>query len=528
LDEDGAVSTGGYNAAAWLVDRHVEAGEGHRTAVVGGERLTYEDLLRRVWRVQNALAALGVHRSERVALVVDDTPDALAWLLGALRSGVVPVPLSTMATGADLGALVADGVAVAAVVTAGYADRLPAIRAAAPDLRATVVVGEPGAAGGAGDAAAVAWDDLADPAEAPVAATTGDSPGLWLASSGTTGRPKLVMHRHAALQATADGFGRSVLGLRSDDRFLSASKLFFAYGLGTSLTFPLAAGGTSVLCAARATVDAFAPLVADERPTVVALVPAFVAALVEADLPPGALGSVRVATSAGEVLPADLHRRFTERFGVPLLDGIGATEALNTFLSNRIGHERPGTSGQPVDGYEVRLLDDDGDPVTEPDTPGLLHLKGPSVADGYWARHDATQGAFRGEWLHTGDVYERSADGYWTARGRANDLIKAGGIWVSPLEVESVLVEHPDVREAAVVGVRDGRGLESVVAFVVPRDGHTVDEAALEAHCRERMAAFKRPRQVVVTDELPKTATGKVRRFVLRDRLAGPAESAPP
>lgn len=510
------MTEGGYNAAAWLVDRHVEAGEGHRSAVVGGdERLSYEDLLRRVWRVQNALAALGVHRTERVALVMDDTPDALAWLLGALRSGVVPVPLSTMATGDDLGALVAEGVAAAAVVTGAHAGRLPAIRAAAPDLRATVVVGD------ADDDAAVAWEDLADDAEAPVAATTEDSPGLWLASSGTTGRPKLVMHRHAALQATADGFGRSVLGLRPDDRFLSASKLFFAYGLGTSLTFPLAAGGTSILCAARTTVDAFAPLVAAERPTVVALVPAFVASLVEAGLAPGAFASVRVATSAGEVLPAGLHRLFTERFGAPLLDGIGATEALNTFLSNRVGHERPGSSGQPVDGYDVRLLDEDDNPVTEPDTPGLLHLRGPSVATGYWSHHEASRAAFRGEWLRTGDIYERSADGYWTARGRANDLIKAGGIWVSPLEVESVLVDHPDVREAAVVGVRDGRGLESVVAFVVPREGRTVEEAALEAHCREHMAAFKRPRRVVVTDELPKTATGKVRRFVLRERLAG-------
>src|SRR5262245_2643944 len=505
----------GYNAAAWLVDRHVDAGDGHRAAVVGGdERWSYDDLLAQVWRVQNALAALGVHRSERVALVMDDTPATIAWLLGALRSGVVPVPLSTMATGPDLGALVADGVAAAVVVSAGYADRLAAIRAAAPDLRHAVVVGGPAASGDV-----VTWDDLDDRGEAPVAATTADSPGLWLASSGTTGEPKLVMHRQASLQATADGFGASVLGLRPDDRFLAVSKLFFAYGLGTSLTFPLAAGGTSILCAARSSVDVFAPLLAAERPTVVALVPGFVAALLDAELATDAFASVRVATSAGEVLPAELHRRFSERHRVPLLDGIGATEALNTFLSNRPGAERPGTSGVPVGGYEVRLTDDEGTPVTAPDTPGLLHVRGPSLADGYWSRHPETQAAFRGEWLRTGDIYERSADGYWTARGRSSDLIKAGGIWVSPLEVEGVLVEHPDVSEAAVVGVRDGQGLESVVAVVVPRPGRTVDAASIEAHCRARMSALKRPRRVVVAESLPKTATGKVRRFLLRESL---------
>ena len=507
----------GYNAAAWLVDRHVEAGDGHRPAVVGGaERWSYDDLLAQVWRVQNALAALGVRRTERVALVADDTPAAMAWILGALRSGVVPVPLSTMATAADLGSLVADGVCAAVVVGPGYAAHLRAIRSLAPDVRAAVALGP----GDEGDEGAVGWAALDDTAEAPVAATTADSPGLWLASSGTTGQPKLVMHRQGALQATADGFGASVLGLRADDVFLSASKLFFAYGLGTSLTFPLAAGGTSVVCAARTTVGAFAPLVAAERPTVVALVPSFVAALVAEDgLPAGALGSLRVATSAGEVLPAELHRRFTERFGVPLLDGIGATEVLNTFLSNRRGEERPGTSGRPVEGYETRLVTEEGEEVTAPDTPALLQVRGPSLATGYWSRWAATQAAFRGEWLQTGDIYERSADGYWTARGRGSDMIKAGGIWVSPLEVEGVLVEHPDVREAAVVGARDDRGLETVVAVVVPRDGATLDPAAIEAHCRERMAAFKRPRRVEVVAELPKTATGKVRRYLLREGL---------
>ncbi len=242
--------------------------------------------------------------------------------------------------------------------------------------------------------------------------------------------------------------------------------------------------------------------------------------MLDAGLPADALGSVRIATSAGEALPAELHRRFTEHFSVPLLDVLGSTEALHCFVGNHLGRERPGTSGEAIAGYDLKLLDDADDEVTEPDTPGFLHVRGPSMASGYWSRHDATQAAFRGEWLKTGDVYVRSADGYWTFLGRNSDMIKAGGIWVSPAEVEAVLVEHPDVLEAAVVGPRDERGLEQVVAVVVARAGRTIDETSLVAHCRDRMAAYKRPRRVVVADALPKTATGKIRRFALRDALA--------
>jgi acyl-coenzyme A synthetase/AMP-(fatty) acid ligase len=232
--------------------------------------------------------------------------------------------------------------------------------------------------------------------------------------------------------------------------------------------------------------------------------------------------------SAGEALPADLQRRFQGRFGHPVLDGIGTTEALHIFLSNTKGDEQPGTSGRPVPGYDARLVDEAGHEVTEPDTPAYLEVRGPSLATGYWCRDAATRAAFRGEWLTTGDVYRRSADGYWTFLGRNNDMIKAGGIWVSPAEVESVLVEHPDVLEAAVVGGRDRHGLEATVAFLVPRAGHEIDSEAIDAHCRERMAAFKRPRRIEVTDELPKTPTGKIRRFALRERLAAEAPPAPP
>jgi benzoate-CoA ligase family protein len=488
-----------YNAAAWLVDRHIESGGGDRVAVIcRDERLTYSDLLRRIWRAQHALASLGVRRTERVVLVMDDEPSFLAWFLGALRSGVVPVPLSTMLTKGELEPIVDDAVANVVVASARHADK----------SSATVTVD--------GDD----WGDLDDDSEMSVAPTTEDSPAFWLYSSGTTGVPKGVMHRHYAPAATAHAMGDTVLRARLDDRFLSVPKLFFAYGLGNSMTFPFSVGATTILNPEPSSPAGLIALATEHRPTLVAVVPGFVAAMLDGDLPADALSSVRVATSAGESLPADLHRRFTEHFGVPLLDVLGTTEALNCFIGNHEGRERPGTSGEVIAGYEVKLLDDEDREITEPETPGYLHVRGASVAAGYWSRHDATQAAFRGDWLKTGDVYVRSEDDYFTCLGRNSDMIKAGGIWVSPAEVEATLVSHPDVLEAAVVGPRDERGLEQVVAVVVPRAGHSIDPAALEAHCRDRIAAFKRPRRVVVIEMLPKTATGKIRRFQLRDALA--------
>jgi len=508
---------GAYNAAAWLLDRHVGAGDGRRVAIVHqGERHTYEDTLRQVWRAQNALRALDVRPGDRVAMVVNDEPAFVAWFLGALRSGAVPVPLSTMLTADDLGAVVADAGAGVVVLSQPYAGHLAAVAKRAADLRAAVVLGTAGA-----DPVVPVhhWPDLDDTTEAPVAATRPDSPAFWLYSSGTTGTPKGVMHRHANLEATATSYGRSVLGIGPDDRCLSVAKLFFAYGLGNSLTFPFSVGATAVLEPGPPTPGSIAELLVAQRPTLFFATPGFVAALLDADVPVDTFSSVRLTVTAGEALPAELQRRFSARIGHPVLDGIGSTEALHIFLSNQVGHERPGSSGTPVPGYEVKLLDDGDREITEPDVPGYLHVRGPSTATGYWSRRDATDAAFRGEWLRTGDVYVRSADGYYTFLGRNNDMIKAGGIWVSPAEVEGVLVEHPDVLEAAVVGAADAEGLETTVAFVVPRAGHTIDKASIEAHCRERMAAFKRPRRLLVVDHLPKTPTGKIRRFALREQL---------
>ncbi|MFN0091707.1 MAG: benzoate-CoA ligase family protein [Acidimicrobiales bacterium] len=516
-----------YNAAAWLLDRNVELGRGGRAALrCRGETTTYEELLGEAWRVQNALRELGIGRGKRVAMVVNDEAAFPAWFLGAQRSGVVPVPLSTMLTAGELAPIVADAQARALVVSDEYADRVEPIVKGAETLAHVVVLGNEGddaadaadAAVGAG-AAVHRWASLADRSEAPAADTERASQAFWLYSSGTTGAPKGVMHVHASLQATADTYAAQVLEVTPEDRFFSVAKLFFAFGLGNSLTFPFSVGATAVLEPSRPTPAAVAELVAREQPSLFFASPGFVAGLLDAGAPAEAFASVRATVTAGESLPADLQRRFSARMGHPVLDGIGSTEALHIFISNTLTEQTPGASGRPVPGYEVELRDDEDRPVTAPDTPGYLHVRGPSTAVGYWQRPDATAAAFRDGALRTGDVYVRSAEGVWTFLGRNNDMIKAGGIWVSPAEVEGVLIEHPDVLEAAVVGARNESGLETTVAFVVPASGAVLDLAELTEHCRARMAAFKRPREVHVVAELPKTATGKIRRFALRETL---------
>ena len=515
-------SAGSYNAAAWLVDRRIEAADGDRIAIRhGGVSITYADVQRDVWRAQHALAALGVTAGDRVAMVVNDEPAFVSWFLGCIRSGVVAVPLSTMLTPRELAAIVADSGARALVVSQQYASCVSAVADAAETVGHAVVLADDADARAAEARVAVHfWTAFDDRAEAKVADTVADSIAFWLYSSGTTGVPKGAMHRHLSMQATAETFGRTVLQITPEDRCLSVAKLFFAYGLGNSLTFPFSVGATAILESGRPTPESMSRLLVDERPTLFFASPGFVASLLDANVPPDRFASVRFAVTAGEALPAELHRRFRTHIGRPVLDGIGTTEALHMFMSNRGDDERPGTSGTPVEGYEVLILDDDGGEVTETDVPGKLHVRGPSIAAGYWQRPDVTATTFVDGWLRTGDVYTRTGDGAYRFLGRNNDMIKCGGMWVSPAEVESVLVEHAAVLEAAVVGDRTADGLETTVAFVVARAGHEIDVASIDAHCRERMAAFKRPRRVIVADELPKTATGKVRRFALRDELS--------
>jgi benzoate-CoA ligase family protein len=584
-----------YNAAAWLLDRNIAEGRGEQAAVICQGRVsTYYDVLADVYRVQAALARFGVAAGERVLMVLNDDPVFVAWFLGCLRSGVIPVPVSTMLMGKDLAALALDSSAKVLAISGEYADRVGTIVAGAPSLAAVVLHGDDdsvalarslaargddtgaqdadgvtaaavAAAGsndqvttrievGSGGIAVYAWSSLASTSgsgsslgsasgnvsalgpgsalgseagresasasEWPVADTTWDSPGFWLYSSGTTGLPKGVIHKQGDLQASFDTYAAQVLKVTAEDRFLSVAKLFFAYGLGNSLTFPFGAGATSILEPRRPTPAIYRELAASEKPTLFFAAPGFVAALLDAGVAADEFSSVRATVTAGEALPADLQKRFSARCGHPVLDGIGTTEATHIFLSNTLDHQQPGTSGFLVPGYTAKLVNDEGLEVTAPNTPGYLHVQGPSVMDGYWNRAEATAAALVDGWLRTGDVYVFDEGGHWQFLGRNNDMIKAGGIWVSPAEVEAALISHEDVLEAAVVGSRNAAGLEETVAFVVAASGRTIDLAVIESHCRAQIAAFKRPRRIIIVDTLPKTATGKIQRFALRDQLA--------
>ena len=518
-----------FNAAHYLVDRHVEAGDGERTAVVSGPtRLTYTGLRELSAAFAKGLAALGLRPGERVLFVCSDRPELLAGILGAWRYGAVAVPVSTMLTGPELAKVVADSGARVLVVSPEFVAAASVAALAAPELAHLVAVDD-AAIAATPSAPVMSWDDLlagGTGLDAAVAGTDEDTPALWLYTSGTTGTPKGAMHRHGSIRAVCETYGRDVLGVSRDDVCFSVAKLFFAYGLGNSALFPLAAGATTVLEPRRPSPDVVAERMRTDAPTLFFAGPTFFAALLAADLPPDLFRSVRLCASAGEALPAALYRRFTERFGVEVLDGIGSTEALHIFLSNSPGAVRPGTSGTPVPGYDVELRDEHGNPVPD-GTPGALFVRGPSLATGYWNRDEATRAVFQGDWLCTGDTYTRSPDGYYTCLGRSNDLLKAGGIWVSPAEVEERLLQHPAVSEAVVVGVPDSNELDKPVACVVLVPGVSVTGDELVTWCREGLAAFKRPRAVVVVDELPKTATGKIQRFRVREMAAHDVPPAP-
>ncbi|MET7333056.1 benzoate-CoA ligase family protein [Nonomuraea sp. NPDC005650] len=515
------MSSESFNASVFLVDRQVEAGRGDHPALTGpAGTMTYAQLADHVARFATGLRTLGVRPEERVLLVMSDRPETAITVLAVMRMGAVAVPVSTMYTPTELATLVRDARARVVVATPEFAPTVREAVRSAPDVAVLVVI-EPSEKDAALEVPVCLWSDILESGRAaglPYDAWR-DSPALWLYTSGTTGAPKAAMHRHGAVQDVYEGYGRQVLGIRPDDRCFSVARLFFAYGIGNSMFFPLAAGATAVLDPARPTPGGAIARVMEDRPTLFFAGPTFFAALLASDAPAGALRSVRLAVSAGEALPAEIYRRFTERFGVDVIDGLGSTEALHIFISNHPGRVRPGSSGTVVPGYEAKLLDDSGAPVKDGE-PGHLYVRGDSVATGYWCRTATTRQVFQGEWLRTGDTYIRDEDGFYQCLGRSNDMIKAGGIWVSPMEVEAQLLQHESVGECAVVAYVDEDGLEKPVACVVSAPGRTVDAGELVGFCREGLASFKRPREVLVLDELPKTATGKIQRVVIRQIAA--------
>ena len=512
------------NAVSWFVDRHVAAGRGNATAFTDPYRsMTYDALAEASARFAGGLRAAGVGRERRLLMLMLDTVDFPVAFWGALRAGVVPVPANTLLTAEQVAYMLEDSRAEAVVFSA------PLLAALAPAIAASrwlrlVLVAAPD--GGPAPALPPGAQELRSfLAEAPAAETVAASPdevAFWLYSSGSTGAPKGTKHVHSSLRATADTYAAQVLGIRPDDVVYSAAKLFFAYGLGNAMTFPMSVGAQAVLLPDRPSPDAVLSVMARHRPTVFCGVPTLYAALLaHPGLGRGA-GSdrLRLCLSAGEALPEHVGRRWSSVVGADILDGIGSTEMLHIFLSNRPGDIRYGTTGTAVPGYDLRIVDEH-DRDLPPGEIGELLVRGPSAAEGYWNQRDKSRRTFQGEWTRTGDKYVQEADGHYRYQGRTDDMFKVSGIWVSPFEVEAALMTHPAVQEAAVVGREDADGLTKPMAFVVMKDGAAPAPAeALQAHVKECIGVWKYPRWIEAVEELPKTATGKIQRFKLRAGLA--------
>jgi benzoate-CoA ligase family protein len=509
-----------YNAGD-IVERQVSAGRGDARAIVAADAtLTYDRLRRQVNRAGRALRELGVRREQRVLLVLDDTSLFPIVFLGAMRIGAVPVPVSSLDKDDNFRHFVDDSYAEVVVADAGVLDRLTA----ALDGRSLrwLVRGREGAGIVELDAALAAQSDELD-----AAATHRDDMAFWLYSSGSTGKPKGVVHLHHDIEVTCETYARQVLGLRSDDITFSTTKLFHAYGLGNGLSFPLWTGATSVLMQGPTRPAPILETLRRHRPTVFFSVPALFGLLARDPDADGAFDSARFCVSAAEPLPAVTVARWRERFGIDIVDGIGSTEMLHIYCSNRPGDVQPGTSGRPVPGYALRLVDDGGALVEGPGVGGL-HVRGDSCAAYYWHQHEKTKNSMLGEWFVTGDRYERRDDGTYAYVGRVDDMLKVGGLWVSPVDMEHALLEHPRVSGVGVVGVTV-EGTSRIAAYVecagAPGDDTLAEE--LRAWCKERMRRYEYPHLVMFVDDLPRTLTGKVQRFRLREWAAGTAEADP-
>jgi len=496
-----------YNAAVDLIGRN--AGRGSKVAFVDDTgACTFLQLAERVDRAANALRHLGIERESRIAIAMLDGADWVALFLGAIKAGIVPVALNTLLTPSDYEYQLKDSRSKALFVSEPLLRNFEEIKSKCPDLEHVVPHAR--------------LKELLSSAapKAEAAPTLHDDMCFWLYSSGSTGAPKGTVHLHSHLILTAELYAKPVLGIRESDVVFSAAKLFFAYGLGNAMTFPLSVGATTVLMAERPTPDAVFKRLTEKKPTIFFGVPTLYAGMLASPaFPSKDQLALRVCVSAGEALPPTIGKTFTERTGVEILDGIGSTEMLHIFLSNRPGEVRYGTTGKAVPGYELRLVDEQGGLITKPDELGELQISGPTSAIMYWNQREKTKNTFQGPWTRSGDKYSRDRDGYYTYGGRSDDMLKVGGIYVSPVEVEMALSSHEAVLEAAVVGKEDESKLVKPKAYVVLKQGQSASEglkSTLQQHVKAKLAPYKYPRWIEFINELPKTATGKIQRFKLR------------
>ena len=511
-----------FNVASWLVDRNLEEGRGGNIAIECREELvTYKQVAERVNRAGNALRGLGLRVEERVLLILLDTPEFVYSFLGAIKAGMVPVPVNTLLKPPEYEYMLKDSRARAVIVSEALLPQVQAIpRERLPHLREIIVVGNaPAGAHPLADLMAQASPQLdAEP-------TSKDDAAFWLYSSGSTGFPKGCVHLQHDIVVACELYGKGILGITARDRCFSVAKLFFAYGLGNGLYFPFSVGATSILWPGPPTPPNVYEVIERHRPTLFYSVPTSYVALLahrrdDADFD---LSSIRNGVSAGESLPPTVFERFQQRFGVEILDGLGSTELLHIAISNRRGAARPGSSGQVVPGYEAKIIDENNQPVA-PGEVGSLVVRGDSTCACYWNQHEKTKNIIEGPWIRTGDKYCQDTDGYFWYAGRSDDMLKVSGQWVSPVELEAALVAHDAVREAAVIGREDADRLVKPMAFVVLQpDVAANDKTAgeLQDFVASRLAPFKKPRWVEFIHELPQTATGKIQRFKLRERVRG-------
>ncbi len=506
------------NAAHYFVERHIVEGRGDEAAFIEagahGRTLSYAGLAEQSDIVAGFFKKQDIRREQRVAMITLDTIDYPVLFWGSLKAGVIPVLINTLLSSDGYRFILQDSRATVLFISAPLFDMVRDFLGELPALEHVFIVN------GKADGFASYEDVIKDVPPGKTCSASPDEIAFWLYSSGSTGMPKGVCHVHSSLQATADTYGAKVLGIRHDDVTFSAAKLFFAYGLGNGMTFPLSVGATSILLAERPTPDSVLATIAEHEPSIYFGVPTLYAALLDAlkGRKPEGTNNLRSCVSAGEALPADIGEQWLKLTGVDILDGIGSTEMLHIFLSNQPGDVVYGTSGVAVPGYQLRLIEDDGSAVKDGEIGELL-VNGPSSADKYWNQLEKSRQTFEGHWTHTGDKYHRRDNGYYVYSGRTDDMFKVSGIWLSPFEVEQAVASHPDVLEAAVVAANDENDLTKPKAYVVLKSGASRENIAaeLKEHVKQKIGKWKYPRWIEIVDDLPKTATGKVQRYKLRD-----------